>query len=308
MNKFIRNLVAVGAILTVFSGCSFSAPNPEKDGDKIVKEGLKNFYDVNISSGDGTLTGKIVDKAAKDLSVDLAFSGSGDMRDPENLLLNFKFDGTGMMDGQGENISAEVKVDKSDLYFIVSKLSSFGGLVPADMVKPMLGQWWKTQVPQDMIDSLQDSALVGDDSKLTSEEKKMKNLLKDTQFFSGAKYIGEENGDYHYETVLDKEAIKTFVKESGEIYEEPVSEADLKTLDDNLKGVQLKADFWVGVADKTVHKFKFDFEATDPVAGAKVDGVLTISIGDINKPVIVEPPKDAKEFDPVSLFGGGLKG
>ncbi len=314
MNKFIRNVVALGAILTVFSGCSFFALNPEKDGDKIVKDGIKNFYDVNVASFEGNLKGNSLDAPGigldgksttpQSLSVDVSFSGSGNIKDPKNLLLNLKFDGSGSLGKQNENASGEIKVNKSDLYFLVSKISSFGGILPEKTIKPILAQWWKTQVPQDLIDSLQKSAAFGDESNLTTEEKKAKELLKNTQFFSGAKYIGEENGAYHYETLLDNTAVETFLKESGKIYGTTVSDDQIKTIDDNLKNLQLKAEFWVGVADKTVHKVKFDVKANDAVSGAKMDAVFNASIDNINTPVTVEAPKDAKEFDPASIFGG----
>lgn len=314
MNKLIRNLVAVGAVLTVLSGCSFLASNPEKDGDKIIKEGLKNFYDVNVASFDGGLKGNFLDAPGFDLEgkattpenlgFDLSFSGSGDIKDPKNLLLNLKFDGTGLLGEQGESASGELKINKADTWFLISKLSSFGGMIPEEMVKPVLGQWWKTQTPQDMIDSLQGSAAVGEEAKLTPEEKKSRELLKNTQFFSGAKYIGEENGDYHYSTSLDNEAVKNYVKESAKINGETVSEDELKTLDENLKNVQFNAEFWVGVADKTVHKLTLDVKANDTTTGTKMDAVFNGAISDINKPVTVEAPKDAKEFDPAALLGG----
>jgi len=317
MNKLVRNVIAICAVLAVLSGCSFSGTNPEKDGDKIVKDGLKNLYDVNVAAFDAGLKGNFLDAAGVDLkgkpttpenlSFDLSLSGSGDIRDPKNLILNLKFDGTGALGKQNENASGEVKVNKSDMYFLVSKMSNFGGLFSDAMLKPVIGQWWKTQVPQDMVDSLQSSSGFGDDSKLTPEEKKMKELVKNTQFFSGAKYIGEENGDYHYETALDNEAVKTYVKESAKIEGTTVSDDQLKTLDENLKNLQFKAEFWVGVSDKTVHKLKFDVKANDVKSGAKMDAVLNASISDINKPVTVEAPKDAKEFDPNAILGGAAK-
>lgn len=317
MNKLVRNVIAICAVLAVFSGCSFLGVNPEKDGDKIVKEGLKNFYDVNVASFNGALKGNFLDaptvgadgKAVtpENLSVDVSFSGSGDMKDPKNLLLNLKFDGTGALGKQGENASGELKINKTETWFLVSKLSSFGGMIPEEMVKPFLGQWWKTQTPQDMIDSLPPSAALGEETKLTPEEKKARELLKRTQFFSGAKYIGEENGDYHYSTALDNEAVKNYVKESAKISGETVSEDQLKTLDENLKNVQFNAEFWVGVADQTVHKLKLDVKANDTTTGTKMDAIFDASISDINKAVTVEVPKDAKEFAPNALLGGAAQ-
>lgn len=191
MNKFIGKFLALGTVLIVFSGCSLFGVNPEKDGDKIVKDGLKNFYDVNVASFEGKLNGSIDDKTAEDLSFDVSFSGSGNFVDPKNLLLNLKLDGNGMFGKQNESVSGELKVNKSEMYFLVSKLGSFAGILPEEIVKPLLGQWWKTQVPQDMVDSLQETIAVGDESNLTPEEKKYRELLKSSQFFTGAKYIGE---------------------------------------------------------------------------------------------------------------------
>lgn len=304
MNKFIRNFIALGVILAVSAGCSLFGTNPETDGDKIIKKGLSNFYDVHTSSFLGSLKGGVVDKTTGDLNFDLSFSGSSDFQDPKNLLLNLKLDGTGSMGENSENLSGEVKINKSDLYFLVSKISSFGGMITDSITKPLLGQWWRTQLPQDMVDSLQQSSVFGDDSKLTPEEIKLKKLLKDTQFFSGAKYLGELDGEYYYETSLDNEAVKTFVDKSRKIYGEESTAEQMNILDANLKSSELKATFWVGVEDKTVHKAEININANDTVSGMKLDVVLKASISDINVPVTVEAPEGAKEFDPMALFGG----
>ncbi|MDP2642477.1 MAG: hypothetical protein Q8P62_01380 [Candidatus Peregrinibacteria bacterium] len=304
MNKFIRNFIALGAVLVIFSGCSLFAINPEKDGDKIVKDGLSNFYDVHVSSFSGSLKGGVVDKTTGDLNFDLSFSGSSDFQDPKNLLLNLKLDGTGSMGETSENLSGEVKINKSDLYFLIAKVSSFGGMITEDVTKPLLGQWWRTQLPQDIVDSLQQSSIFGDDANLTPEEIKLKKLLKNTQFFSGAKYLGESGGEYQYETALDNEAVKTFVDESRKIYGEESTAEQMNILDANLKNSELKATFWVGVEDKTLHKAELNIKANDTISGMKLDVLLKASISDINVPVTVEAPEGVKEFDPMALFSG----
>ncbi|MFA6306138.1 MAG: hypothetical protein WC651_05495 [Candidatus Gracilibacteria bacterium] len=303
MNKFIRATVGVFAVLIFLSGCSVSGSNPAKDGDKIIKEGLDNFYDLTAADFDGALKG-VQKSSTGDTTFDISFSGSGDIKDPKNILLNLKFDGSGALDKQSENVSGEMKINKSDLYFFVSKISSFGGMISEDISKPLIKQWWKTQLPQDMVDSLKESAAFGDESKLTPEEKKSRELLKETQFFSGAKYIGEENGDYRYETTLDPEAVKTYVEKSAEIYGETTSEDQLKAIDENFKNTHVKAEFWVGATDKTVHKFNLNINVDDSVADIKMDATLNFSVNNIDKPVTVEAPKDAKEFDPNVIFGG----
>ncbi|PIZ75555.1 hypothetical protein COY05_03655 [Candidatus Peregrinibacteria bacterium CG_4_10_14_0_2_um_filter_38_24] len=304
MNKFIRNFITLGTTLVIFSGCSLFGINPEKDGDKIVKEGLSNFYDVRVSSFSGSLKSGVVDNTTGDLNFDLSFSGSSDFQDPKNLLLNLKLDGTGFMGENSENLSGEVKINKSDLYFLVSKISSFGGMITEDVTKPLLGQWWRTQLPQDIVDSLQKSSIFGDDSKLTPEEIKLKKLLKNTQFFSGAKYMREISGEYLYETALDNEAVKTFVDESRKIYGEESTVEQMNILDANLKNSELKATFWVGVEDKTVHKAEININANDTISGMKLDVAFKASISDINVPVTVEAPEGVKEFDPMALFSG----
>lgn len=304
MNKFISKFLILGMILVVFSGCSLFGINPEKDGDKIVQEGIKNLYSVKVADFDGGLKGNILDKVNGDINVDLSFSGSGDIKDPKNILLNLKVDGTGVLGKENENLTGEMKINKSGLYFIVSKMSSFGGLFPEESIKPLLKQWWKTQTPPSTSDSLEKS-VVGDDSKLTPQEKKSNELFKNTQFFSGAKYLGEENGAYHYETALDNEAVKTFAKESAKIDGITMTDDELKTLDANLKSTKLKAEIWVGITDKTVHKVKLDLNVDDTATATKFDAVLTAAINNINKPVTVEAPKDAKDFDLNAILGGG---
>jgi len=114
----------------------------------------------------------------------------------------------------------------------------------------------------------------------------------------------EISGEYLYETALDNEAVKTFVDESRKIYGEESTVEQMNILDANLKNSELKATFWVGVEDKTVHKAEININANDTISGMKLDVAFKASISDINVPVTVEAPEGVKEFDPMALFSG----
>ncbi len=311
MNSFKKflSLLAITSITVVFSACS-SAENgdevsvegaPDKTPEEVVKEAMNNSYDVTSHSYEVNVSSNS-SVEGQELSFEATLSGVQDLSDPLHPVMSLKLDGSGNLDGGTEqNVSAEVRLTNDILYFVLSEISDFDGALPQEMVAGYIGQWWQMAVPPGSFE-YNSFAIGGEDENLTEEQKKMKELLKNTQFFKDVEYLGVDKDSYHYKAVLDKEAVKEFVVKAAEIEGQVVTADDKAELDEGIEMINLEGEVWVDTKLMIVRGMAGTVTVDD--SGESFAVQFDAWMDDINEAVEVEAPKDATEFDPFMLLGG----
>ncbi len=306
MTKIRNFLIPVMLVLFIstFSGCSlFNKGEPTEDASKVVKEAFKNLYSVKSNTFDVSLKGNITG-GPDTMDYDISLTGSEDMADPKKPKFTMAIDGTGSFTGyENQAAKAEIRMDESNLYFVLNEISDFGGNLPAELVAPYVGKWYKMAIPEGTFDNY--PVLFSDDQNLTEEEKKLKELLENTSFFKEIEYTGTEGNLLMYKASLDKDAVKNFMVEAAKIEGTTVSEAEEKDLEDGLKMMELNVTLGVDKEKNVLTKMKgvLDFNAEADGTGSME---FEASIGNIDEPVTIEVPSDTTDFDPVQLFGAAL--
>ncbi|MBI4975668.1 hypothetical protein HZC20_03240 [Candidatus Peregrinibacteria bacterium] len=300
--------------LGIFSACSFfNKDDPGKNSAQIIQDGLKNLYATTSSNFKIHVKGDTSSQANKS-SFDVNFGGSADSKDSKNPIGNFKLDVNGVMPATGstksQSLSAELRLDKNFVYAIVSKAD----VEPKDMFNGIVGQWWKMKLPADTFGN--QVSVFGAKEKLSEKDKKIRDLLEKTVFFKDIKYTGDEGGSYQFEATFDKVAVRDFTIALGQIngtYGQTVTDDVKKQIDKNFDPFTINP-IKIGVqkSGKILDKFNVSLIYTKPDSGTapspedvdKTNLSFELSLSDFNKAVTVEAPKDAKEFDPASVFGG----
>lgn len=302
MKKFQILAVSCLSVALILTGCK-SGVAPEKTPQEVVKEGFSNLYDIDAYAyelkmkGDANVEGETV-------NFDLTIDGAQDMSLPADpkLILNIMASGS-LNGGEAESVEAELRLDKTKLFFMVGKLTDFDGLIPTESVSTMLGKWWMMDIPEGTFDNL--TVASGNEAELSPELQETKELLKETEFFSDLTYVGEEKGAYKYTGSLDKEAVKEFVRKGSEINGETVSDADVAELDSVLAMVELTVEIWVDKDTMTATGL-----AGNVNVNAEEEGMFNFDfeyhLSDINQAVIIEEPAGAELFDPLQLLMGGM--
>jgi hypothetical protein len=298
MKKLLKSFASLTIIAVVATGCSVSGP--DKSPEDTVKEGFANLYDLTSYSYEVAVD---VDATVQGDSMKSKFTltGSQEFADPMAPKLMMEFAGTGSLnDGGVQSAGAEMRLDATNLYFIINTVSDFDGLLPAEIVAPYVGKWFSMELPAD---TFTDVAFAGaDESTLTEEEKATRDLLKETLFFTDLSYVGDEDGSYHYTGVLDKEAVVDFVVKGSEINGSPATEADIAEMQEGIKTYDMTAEIWVEKDSMTVNKMMGALTTNGEGEDIKVN--FDVSLANFNKAVKVEVPEGAEVFDPYSLFGG----
>ncbi len=309
---FVWGGVVVLAMSLFLAGC-----NKQKAPADAIKEGMANLFKVSSYSLDGTVAadlkgpqGQAPAKVTFNLNTALSFDG----KDPNSLRLNMKSDGGFDADGNGGTGSFEIRLDKDMIYALISKVVTTGEVtLPKEITDKYVAKWYKFPLPAETVKSLSDTMVGGqDETKMTPEQKKIKQLLDQTVFFKNLALAGTDTvkgeSSSHYTATLDKDAVLNFVKQIAEIQGEKVTDADFKDMQDSFGKLQISSlDLWVGNSSATLNrmsvKVSFAVTETDPSGTMTMD----ISLGDFNKPVTVAAPADATEFSLASLmdFAGG---
>ncbi len=293
-------IISVLALFGVFviSGCS--SGGGEKDPKAEIKEAFKNLYAVSSASFGVDFKGDMKAEDGTSSTFELKVEGATDMSNVKEPKVNLKVKGKGGVGGQSQEFDGEVRLDKENVYFLVGKFPDLGELVPAEMITPFLGKWWKMPIPEGTFDKT--TLPTGDEKELTEQQKKIRALLEDTTFFKDLTYVGLESGNDHYKGVLDKAALQNFVVEVNKIQGITMTEEDKKAFQEGLDEVQVDTDIWVDTKEKIVTKVSGKITDLKPENGTDaVDFAMTF--GDFNEDVKVEAPEDAEEFNPLMMLG-----
>lgn len=320
MKKFgMLKVVALMLALTLtLAGCSFLKSNsgrPDKDPAVVVKEAMmKNsdvksgdleiLLDVDVKSKDKEKTG--FEKFAVEGKMEVAF----DVKDTKAPKFSVKVDGKGSQDGKKEESAAgEMRVVGSTLYASLTNLTDFDGTVPMAMVTPYLGKWWSMALPADVMAEFTNEMEVysKDEKDLTPQEKKMKEIYDGANLFKNAEYDGDEDvkgeATYVYNVELDKDEFKTMIVEMSKAQEQPLSEEDIKMMEENWDKFTFTGKVYVGQKDMAMKKVAGTVVVMD-LEGADVNAEISMTFSNAGGEVMVEVPKDATEFDLGSMFGG----
>lgn len=309
--QLFAGVLVTFSALAVLSGCQQAPAQPQNPADDVIKTGLANLANLTSYSYDLAMNADVNDPAGKSGKFDVKLAGALDIKDGADPKFTAKFDGTASESaGMGGSGSFDLSFNKEAVYFNVAKLSLTGGEAMPKEVTDMFGKWWKVTLPAGAVNEITASIPQGSQQKLTPEQQQVKQAFEDSHVLSNPTFVRTEDvmgeSSYQYTVTVDKKNIIAFMKKVSELQGTTVSETEIADAQKNLDKVDLKADVWVGSTSMVLNKIKLDIKlistaATDPSGTISA----TVMLGNMNKPVTLNVPKDATEF-PVEQFLGPL--
>jgi len=287
-------------------GCT-TVPEPDKPAEEVIKEGMANLSSITSYKYDVSLKGDMKDPNSGDVKFDFMVNGAVDVKDMKDPKVSVKLNGSAQdAEGTSGSAKAEMVVNKDAVYFNLMSLDlGEEGLLPPD-VKDYMGKWWMIELPPEVLNEMAEAS---EDMDADSEE--MKEMLENAKLFNAPEYVGGESvmGDpsWRYKVTVDKEAFVEFAKETAEREGTPLSASEIAEAEAAFENVDIVGDVWVSSTSNVVNQFKgtmnFKGEAGE-------SGVLTVSVtlGDINKPVTLSVPSGAEEFPLEELLGPLMMG
>jgi len=300
MKKLFGLAVSLLAVLAM-TGCMGAPGEPDKSPEEMVQESFNSMYEVKSVVYDFTVDGVVVPPEGEGdkITFDMSISGAQDITDPSKPKFSMVMDGEfSLADGDPEMASGELRFNADNIFFRLTGLSDFEGAVPAEMVEPFMNKWYQMEIPAEM---MLNYSIAGDEENMTEEQKAMKKLMEDTQFFKDLKYEGTDGGAYHYSGMLDTDAVIGFLKESSEIMGQSVSERDIEEMEEVFEMMEMSADMWIDSSN--MYMTKMAFEMSMDIEGGTIDMTMESELTDFDKPVTIEEPADAEIFDPMMLLG-----
>jgi len=300
----------------IFTGCQ-QASAPQKTPEQVVKDAVKNLSSVTANQFgialNGDLTGPQGQAPAK-VKFNLTLDGGSDLKDLKDPKINLKLDGSGNADDQNGSLSAELRMNKDNLYFTLAKLDLQGGpTLPADLKNMYVGKWWKLPIPPDTLKEFAANLPEGGSQQnLSPEQQKLKDMVQNAQFFTNIKFVNNEDvkgmQSYHYSADIDKKALVSFVEQSAVVQGQTMSDSDKKDMEDAMQKFDITANLWVDSATGNLDQVSCDLKFVHP---GPSDPTGTISakatLWAFNQPVTVQVPADAQLF-PIDQLLGGLMG
>ncbi len=268
-----------------------------------------NSSEVKSAKVDGTLkiSGKGVPPSLGDIDLTASMAENGDSQ----ATISTDFDGV--------SLTAEFRViGESDLYFKLNGVKDLDKILKslnlddadsrqtislfAPILEKLDDQWVKTDSTSDQLTG----GLTGnlDILNLTKEESdKVAEIYKNNPVLEITEVLPEEevNGEpsYHYKIAINKENYVAFLTElkDANIGKLKVEQSDIESAKD-MDTSKLNIEVWINKTSKSVNQIKLSGSEDD------VNMELRIAITDVNQPVTVEVPEDAKSFE--EIFSGLL--
>lgn len=311
MKKGFLKVAALSLVtLLTFSACGANKQDgePEKDPKEVVKEGLVNLGDAKSANYELSIDGSGSDVDGGTGTFNLALSGvyNNSERDNPEFSVNVEMEAE-MSEIAKQSAKAELRIVGGSIYLIVNELSDFEGALPKELVSAYVGQWWSMVLPPELKDVV--GSYTGDESQMSEEEKKMKELFESADFFTNLTFDGVEavggSDAYKYTADLNNDEIVAYMEAFSASQGGLMTDGDLNDLKDTLELINFNGSIWVGVDDMT-----FRMVAGDLIVSPKEEGgesanfSFSYGVSDLNGDLHVEAPADAKEFDPLSLMMG----
>jgi hypothetical protein len=311
MKKIQSSLVLFAFVLSSFalSGC-FLDKAPETPPQDVVKEGMQNFSKIKSGVYEISLKGAAVGAEGvtpKNVGFDVKFGGVFDGNDAKHPLFSLKADGNVTVDEQKPQLlNAELRINKENLYAFIQNVPNFDNAIPSELIAMFASKWWQVAIPEGTFEKIKLPTTAVDEANLTPEEKQIKELINNTNFFTNITYDGNEKiaGEncYRYTASLDKKAINDFSVKVSEIQKTQITPEQVAQLNAFLDTANMPAKIWVAKSDNTMRKVEGTLQLKPANAGS-IDITFSFTASDLNKAVTIEVPKDAVKFDP-SVFTG----
>ena len=141
-------LFLVSAIALTACG---SAKGPDKSPEEIVQEGVNNLAEVKSAEYEFSINGSAEDpKSDQNIAFDANFSGAYDNGNRDNPIFSMLIDANlDLPEDLSGEVGGELRFVDKTFYFMLSKLSDFGGQVPTEFVAPFLQKWWFMTLPEE---------------------------------------------------------------------------------------------------------------------------------------------------------------
>lgn len=212
-SSLLLKTATLATTVLLLAGCNNAPSNPPNE---ILREAMKkstmvlsHTYEVNAK---GDFSNGVDNKK---LSFNGNVLGGIDFKDAADPKFTMKLVGSGEADAVKSDAAFDMRFDKAAVYL---NLSSFnlGGMDPAAkaMLDGFKNKWWKVALPAEALQALSTSIPSGDDSKLTPEQKQIRELMLKTDFFDNVVYVDTQDvkgeNSYHLKGTLNKTNVKTF--------------------------------------------------------------------------------------------------
>lgn len=199
----------------------------------------------------------------------------------------------------------EIRTIRDTLYLRIAKFPNFGLFDTASLTN----QWIKFDDSSELTGNKEKK-----NKKLTSEQiTKLQEMAKKAQIFSIVKTLPSETianqSSYHYQIAINKKNLQTFFNDATVLLAADESEANYyKELKGYIEKTTFKkSELWITKKEKYVSRVLLEMTTNTPTNG---DFSLStdITMSDINKPVSIIAPLDAKPlkdiFPSSSLYSG----
>lgn len=292
---FLGYKASSGLVAVLFSDSGWFSKDPQK----AVNEGVAKFAEVNKMNSELNLSGTVNapegEKPAK-TQFKLNASGRTDGSNDKQFKADVKFaldtntDGSTML---GEFLFRTL--DKK-MYLNLSKfdVSDVDGASLKNELTEVLNKWWSLPVSEE-----------GSISKITDEQKQLKDALKVANIFTRATKDVKE--DVHgvpstkYRVEVDKEGLKKFVMELARVSGNQLAPEEEVAIADGLKEVEFSGAVWIGDDDDVLHRIKGTI-TSQPKKGPSSSFEVDYSGWDYGKDVVITVPEDVKDFNPLMLL------
>jgi|GEM_PF-2039762 len=239
-------------------------------------------------------------------SVTIRFSGSSDSSNVSNpkVLSTFTF-GTDILPFGGALLGFDMRIVDRALYLKLNNL----GIPGTENFGSFKNQWIKfdstTALTQLQQSGYSGSINLEENLNLPTEKiDKIKTILGKALFIKvGARLASERVGgvdSHHYAFSLNKEGLKNTLKEvSLVVQEKDLTEAELQGLDAFWENIEVSGELWIGKSDRVLHQIKMVLDSKSMI---KTTVIINETFKNINEPVTINIPPDAKNFEEL-LFG-----
>jgi hypothetical protein len=160
-------------------------------------------------------------------------------------------------------------------------------LLQEEALKGFQGQWWKLPTPE------KPSQTVTPNPRLLKAQAEVIEITRDR----GLETM-QQRDVYHYDVILDREKLKTFLRGVAEERGEEFREAEAEEF---LKGFETSGEIWIDAETFYVHRLVWNITpAQKPVQ--KVSFTLRADLSEHNAAPLVTPPETFSEFSPLMFM------
>lgn len=330
----MKKIISILAILILGVFLSACKNTPKGDPQSIINSAWEKLALRNSTykSGEMKFSGKgniEVDSSSAEAS------GSGtvifDSTDEKNMKSAISVDLNGNGDLEGKKgkfaLKGQLKLLEKSIFVFLENLNLETDNPQTNMMANLLGNLYKSQwitLPSNTVETPDTVSL---DSFKTE---KVAELAKKHHFFE----IKEDLGNGRYEVIVNVEKLKEYLKEIGELNQVPLTAEDLAAIDNFFKTITytlqvgIDGDYDLTWAKGTINandetegqtlnlsfEGNIDDNQSDGFIDLAMDGTtpgkarVEFEIEHEEKPVTIDKPADAKDFDLGALLGGGLGG